>query len=149
AARRPAPQQLSRPRCFVRVLSHGIEAFPHALRIAQPRGSAKQDTSMPRDIPITRLRNIGIMAHIDAGKTTCAERILFCAGRIHKTGEVHDGTTVLDFDPIEQKRGITINAAATSIAWSPASGPHANTTHRIQIVDTPGHVDFTIEVERS
>jgi elongation factor G len=94
---------------------------------------------MPRDIPITRLRNIGIMAHIDAGKTTCAERILFVAGRIHRTGEVHDGDTVLDFDPIEQKRGITINAAATSVAWG---------DHRIQLVDTPGHVDFTIEVER-
>ena len=94
---------------------------------------------MPRDIPITRLRNIGIMAHIDAGKTTCAERILFFAGRIHRTGEVHDGNTVLDFDPIEQKHGITIQAAATSVAWG---------SHRVQLVDTPGHVDFTIEVER-
>ncbi len=86
------------------------------------------------------LRNIGIMAHIDAGKTTCAERILFCTGRIHKTGEVHHGDTALDFDPLEQKHKITINAAATSVAWR---------EHRIQIVDTPGHVDFTIEVERS
>ncbi|WP_394844028.1 elongation factor G [Pendulispora brunnea] len=104
---------------------------------------------MPRDIPITQLRNIGIMAHIDAGKTTCAERILYCAGRIHKTGEVHEGTAVLDFDPIEQKRGITINAAATSVAWTPSSGLCPGQAHRIQIVDTPGHVDFTIEVERS
>src|SRR5262252_10142907 len=95
---------------------------------------------MPRDIPITRLRNIGIMAHIDAGKTTCAERVLFFAGRIHKKGEVHHGTAALDFDPLEQKRGITINAAATSVSWK---------GHRIQIVDTPGHVDFTVEVERS
>jgi elongation factor G len=94
---------------------------------------------MPRDIPITRLRNIGIMAHIDAGKTTCAERILFVAGRIHRPGEVHHGDTVLDFDPLEQRRGITISAAATSVAWA---------GHRIQLVDTPGHVDFTIEVER-
>jgi elongation factor G len=95
---------------------------------------------MPRDIPITRIRNIGIMAHIDAGKTTCAERILFVAGRIHRTGEVHEGDTVLDFDPLERKRGITISAAATSVVWN---------EHRIQIVDTPGHVDFTVEVERS
>jgi elongation factor G len=104
---------------------------------------------MPRDIPITRLRNIGIMAHIDAGKTTCAERILFFTGRIHKTGEVHEGSTALDFDPLEQKRGITINAAATSVAWKPTWGPFQGVEHRIQIVDTPGHVDFTIEVERS
>jgi elongation factor G len=104
---------------------------------------------MPRDIPITRLRNIGIMAHIDAGKTTCAERILFFAGRIHRTGEVHHGNAVLDFDPLEQKRGITINAAATSVPWKPTGGPFAGAAHRIQIVDTPGHVDFTIEVERS
>jgi elongation factor G len=95
---------------------------------------------MPRDIPIVRLRNIGIMAHIDAGKTTCAERILFVAGRIHATGEVHDGDTVLDFDPFEREHGITIHAAATSVSWK---------GHRVQIVDTPGHVDFTIEVERA
>jgi elongation factor G len=104
---------------------------------------------MPRDIPITRLRNIGIMAHIDAGKTTCAERILFFTGRIHRTGEVHEGSAALDFDPLEQKRGITINAAATSVSWKATCGPFAGVQHRIQIVDTPGHVDFTIEVERS
>ena len=107
---------------------------------------------MPRDIPLVpsaRLRNIGIMAHIDAGKTTCAERMLFFTGRIHSMGEVHNGNTTLDFDPLEQKRGITINAAATSVAWKPARGPFAGEIHRIQIVDTPGHVDFTIEVERS
>jgi elongation factor G len=89
------------------------------------------------------------MAHIDAGKTTCAERILFFTGRIHKTGEVHEGNTALDFDPLEQKRGITINAAATSVTWKPTWGPLFGAPHRIQIVDTPGHVDFTIEVERS
>ena len=86
------------------------------------------------------LRNIGIMAHIDAGKTTCAERILYCTGRIHKKGEVHHGDTTLDFDPLEIKHKITINAAATSVMWR---------DHRVQIVDTPGHVDFGIEVERS
>jgi len=86
------------------------------------------------------LRNIGIMAHIDAGKTTCAERLLYCTGRIHKKGEVHHGDTTLDFDPLEIKHKITINAAATSVMWR---------DHRVQIVDTPGHVDFTIEVERS
>jgi elongation factor G len=107
---------------------------------------------MPRDIvPLvcTRLRNIGIMAHIDAGKTTCAERILFFTGRIRKIGEVHHGNAALDFDPLEQKKGITINAAATSVAWKPMRGPLADVEHRIQIVDTPGHIDFTIEVERS
>ena len=103
---------------------------------------------MPRASSIL-LRNIGIMAHIDAGKTTCAERILFCTGRIHRVGEVHHGDTVLDYDPLEQKHGITINAAATSVGWKPATGPFAGREHRIQIVDTPGHVDFTIEVERS
>jgi elongation factor G len=104
---------------------------------------------MPRDIPITRIRNIGIMAHIDAGKTTCAERMLFFTGRIHRLGEVHNGDTALDFDPLEQKRGITINAAATSVPWRPTSGPLSGVEHRIQLVDTPGHVDFTVEVERS
>ncbi len=88
----------------------------------------------------TPLRNIGIMAHVDAGKTTCAERILHCTGRIHHAGNVDDGDTELDFDPLEQKHGITINAAATAVMWR---------NHRIQIIDTPGHVDFTIEVERS
>ncbi|MBS2018232.1 MAG: elongation factor G [Deltaproteobacteria bacterium] len=99
---------------------------------------------MPR-----QLRNIGIMAHVDAGKTTCAERILFLAGRIRKTGEVHDGNTRLDFHPIERKKGITIKAAATTAGWTPSSGPFAGTAHVVSLVDTPGHVDFTIEVERS
>src|SRR5262245_66322262 len=102
---------------------------------------------MPRDI--TRLRNIGIMAHVDAGKTTCAERILFLAGRIRSKGEVHHGNTRLDFHPIERKKGITIKAAATTVKWTPSDGPFANETCVISLVDTPGHVDFTIEVERS
>jgi len=89
------------------------------------------------------------MAHVDAGKTTCAERILFLAGRIRQTGEVHDGNTRLDFHPIERKKGITIQAAATTVSWTPSSGPFASAPHVVSLVDTPGHVDFTIEVERS
>ena len=87
-----------------------------------------------------KLRNIGIMAHVDAGKTTLTERILFNTGRIHKIGEVHDGNATMDSRSLEQKHGITISAAATSCDWRDAS---------ITIIDTPGHVDFTIEVERS
>ena len=98
---------------------------------------------------IDRVRNIGIMAHVDAGKTTCAERILFLAGKIRQKGEVHDGNTKLDFHPLERAKGITIQAAATSVPWTPSSGPFANEPHLVALVDTPGHVDFTIEVERS
>lgn len=104
---------------------------------------------MPRDIPIARLRNIGIMAHIDAGKTTCAERVLFLTGRVRAPGEVHEGTAKLDHLPEEQRRGITITAAATTVSWTPRNGLFEGVMHRIQIVDTPGHIDFTIEVERS
>ncbi len=92
------------------------------------------------DFPLERTRNIGIVAHIDAGKTTTTERILYYTGRLHKMGEVHDGTTTMDWMPQEQERGITITAAATTCFWK---------DHRINIIDTPGHVDFTIEVERS
>ena len=91
-------------------------------------------------IPLDRFRNIGIMAHIDAGKTTTTERILYYTGRSHKIGEVHDGTAAMDWMEQEQERGITITSAATTCAWR---------DHRINIIDTPGHVDFTIEVERS
>lgn len=95
---------------------------------------------------IRNVRNIGIMAHVDAGKTTLTERVLFNAGRIHKMGDVHDGNTVMDSRAIEQRHGITISAAATSCAWTAlTSGAHADIT----IIDTPGHVDFAIEVERS
>jgi elongation factor G len=97
------------------------------------------------DVPISRHRNIGIIAHIDAGKTTCSERMLFYAGRIHRTGEVHHGDTELDYMPQEQEMGITITAAATRLSWKPEGGER----HRIDLVDTPGHVDFTVEVERS
>jgi elongation factor G len=100
-----------------------------------------------RQTPIERYRNIGIMAHIDAGKTTTTERILFYTGVSHKIGEVHDGAAVMDWMEQEQERGITITSAATTCFWKgmDASLPE----YRINIIDTPGHVDFTIEVERS
>ncbi|MBI1957186.1 MAG: elongation factor G, partial [Candidatus Niyogibacteria bacterium] len=105
---------------------------------------------MARDFPIERLRDIGIIAHIDAGKTTVSERILFYAGISHKIGEVHEGEAVMDWMEQEQERGITITAAATTLFWTPtyAAGDESK-KHRINIIDTPGHVDFTIEVERS
>ncbi|MSQ82131.1 MAG: elongation factor G [Myxococcales bacterium] len=95
---------------------------------------------MPRTVPLQHFRNIGIMAHIDAGKTTTTERILFYTGRVHKIGEVHDGAATMDFMEQEQERGITITSAATQCQWKGKT---------INIIDTPGHVDFTIEVERS
>ena len=95
---------------------------------------------MPRDVELERVRNIGIIAHIDAGKTTVTERILYFTGRTYKLGEVHEGTAVMDFMDQERERGITIAAAATTVDWD---------NHRINIIDTPGHVDFTVEVERS
>jgi elongation factor G len=95
---------------------------------------------MPRTIELSKLRNIGIMAHIDAGKTTTTERILYYTGRTHKMGEVHEGAAVMDWMEQEQERGITITSAATACVWE---------DHRINIIDTPGHVDFTVEVERS
>src|SRR5687768_10555514 len=90
--------------------------------------------------PLSGLRNVGILAHVDAGKTTVTERILYLAGTTHKRGEVHDGTTVTDFDSQERDRGITIFAAAVSCDWD---------GHSINLIDTPGHVDFSDEVERS
>ncbi len=95
---------------------------------------------MPRQFSLEKTRNIGIMAHIDAGKTTTTERILFYTGRVHKLGEVHDGNATMDWMEEEQERGITITSAATTTQWK---------GHRINIIDTPGHVDFTVEVERS
>ena len=89
---------------------------------------------------LEKVRNIGVMAHIDAGKTTVTERILFFTGRVHKIGEVHDGTAVMDYLEEEQQRGITITSAATSCPWQ---------GYTINLIDTPGHVDFTVEVERS
>jgi elongation factor G len=95
---------------------------------------------MTRQTPLDRYRNIGIMAHIDAGKTTTTERVLYYTGRSYKIGEVHEGTATMDWMEQEQERGITITSAATTCFWE---------DHRINIIDTPGHVDFTIEVERS
>jgi elongation factor G len=100
-----------------------------------------------RATPIIRYRNIGIMAHIDAGKTTTTERVLFYTGVSHKIGEVHDGAAVMDWMEQEQERGITITSAATTCFWKGMAGQYPE--HRINIIDTPGHVDFTIEVERS
>ena len=102
---------------------------------------------MPRLVPLERTRNIGIMAHIDAGKTTTTERVLFYSGVNYKMGEVHDGTATMDWMAQEQERGITITSAATTCFWSGSSGQYSE--HRINIIDTPGHVDFTAEVERS
>src|SRR6186713_2736627 len=102
---------------------------------------------MPRTTPIELYRNIGISAHIDAGKTTTTERVLFYTGVSHKIGEVHDGAAVMDYMEQEQERGITITAAATTCFWKGMDNHYPE--HRINIIDTPGHVDFTIEVERS
>ncbi|YAF37430.1 GTP-binding protein [Klebsiella pneumoniae] len=102
---------------------------------------------MPRPIPLERYRNIGISAHIDAGKTTTTERILFYTGMSHKLGEVHDGAATTDWMAQEQERGITITSAAVSCFWPGMD--RSFEPHRINIIDTPGHVDFTIEVERS
>jgi elongation factor G len=105
-------------------------------------GATKQETEkiVPRQVPLDRCRNIGIMAHIDAGKTTTTERVLFYTGRLHRIGEVHEGTATMDWMAQEQERGITITSAATTCVWKDI---------RINIIDTPGHVDFTAEVERS
>ena len=95
---------------------------------------------MPRLVPIERLRNIGIVAHIDAGKTTTTERILYYTGKTYKIGEVHEGAATMDWMPQERERGITITAATTACYWK---------DHQINIIDTPGHVDFSVEVVRS
>src|SRR6184192_215753 len=106
----------------------------------QKKSPVKNPNSPNRKFPLERTRNIGIAAHIDAGKTTITERVLFYTGMIHKMGEVHEGTTVMDYMEQERERGITITSAATVCEWR---------KHRVNIIDTPGHVDFTIEVERS
>src|SRR5665811_2103407 len=107
---------------------------------AAVNNNSKKSIDMTRKFSIEKTRNIGIMAHIDAGKTTTTERILFYTGRTHKIGEVHDGAAVMDWMAQEQERGITITSAATTCEWK---------DHKINVIDTPGHVDFTMEVERS
>src|SRR5688500_15815556 len=112
---------------------------------ARPEGKGKPNTTdTGRDTPLDRYRNIGIMAHIDAGKTTTTERILYYTGKSHKIGEVHEGTATMDWMEQEQERGITITSAATTAFWT-----RNDIEYRINIIDTPGHVDFTVEVERS
>ncbi|MBE3591282.1 MAG: elongation factor G [Firmicutes bacterium] len=108
--------------------------------MAGTQTQSKGGTAVNRTVPLERYRNIGISAHIDAGKTTTTERILFYTGRVHKIGEVHEGSATMDWMEQEQERGITITSAATTCFWK---------DHRINIIDTPGHVDFTVEVERS
>jgi elongation factor G len=123
-------------------LSQAIEESTLAPTASAPGQSKKMNvaTKTGRAFPLERTRNIGIMAHIDAGKTTTTERILFYTGRIHRMGEVHEGAATMDWMVQEQERGITITSAATAAEWR---------KHRINIIDTPGHVDFTVEVERS
>ena len=103
---------------------------------------------MPRDYSLEKTRNIGICAHIDAGKTTTSERILFYTGKKHKIGEVHEGAAEMDWMEQEKERGITITSAATTCFWKPVTGS-LHDRYRINLIDTPGHVDFTVEVERS
>ncbi len=105
---------------------------------------------MSREIDLQYYRNFGIMAHIDAGKTTTTERVLYYTGKSHKIGEVHDGAATMDWMEQEQERGITITSAATTCMWTgPKDGAAPGQKIRMNIIDTPGHVDFTIEVERS
>src|SRR6266496_4364872 len=108
------------------------------------RFSLIRQDAMARETPLERYRNIGIMAHIDAGKTTTTERILYYTGKNYKIGEVHEGAATMDWMEQEQERGITITSAATTCFWV-----RNGTQYRINIIDTPGHVDFTVEVERS
>ena len=130
--------------CFVNKMDRIGADFPRCVREIKERlGAVPLVTQLPIGVertPLDRYRNIGIAAHIDAGKTTTTERILYYTGRSHKIGEVHDGAATMDFMEQEQERGITITSAATTCFWN---------DHRINIIDTPGHVDFTIEVERS
>src|SRR5207237_86205 len=122
--------------------------------LEQKQTAAKNPNSPNRKFPLERTRNIGIAAHIDAGKTTLTERILFYTGMIHKIGEVHEGTTVTDWMEQERERGITITSAATTCFWEQKKAQDVVKLYeaqkmRVNIIDTPGHVDFTAEVERS
>jgi len=120
-----------------------------AISVVTDKAKISAANAKDRPFPLEWTRNIGIAAHIDAGKTTTTERILFYSGAVHKMGEVHEGTTVTDWMEQERERGITITAAAISCAWNASCGPWKGIKQRINIIDTPGHVDFTAEVERS
>ncbi|MBM3865305.1 MAG: elongation factor G [Verrucomicrobia bacterium] len=120
-----------------------------AISIVTDKAKISLVNAKDRPFPLEWTRNIGIAAHIDAGKTTTTERILFYSGAVHKMGEVHEGSTVTDWMEQERERGITITAAAISCAWNASCGPWKGIKQRINIIDTPGHVDFTAEVERS
>lgn len=114
------------------------------------RMTATIATTTPiHELSIRHFRNVGIMAHVDAGKTTLSERVLFYCGVVRKAGSVDAGTTALDDLPQEQKKGITISAAATTVYWTPTTGPRASHKHQLNLIDTPGHVNFSVEVERS
>jgi elongation factor G len=130
-----------------RISARARHAPPMPVPHASPGRPILGETIVPRKTPIENYRNIGISAHIDAGKTTTTERILFYTGVNHKIGEVHDGAATMDWMEQEQERGITITSAATTAFWRGMAGNYPE--HRINIIDTPGHVDFTIEVERS
>jgi elongation factor G len=106
---------------------------------------------MSRDYPLEKVRNFGVIAHIDAGKTTTSERILYYTGEIHKIGEVHEGATTTDWMEQERERGITITAAAITCFWNPTYMPATDMSKKVRfnIIDTPGHIDFTAEVKRS
>jgi len=119
------------------------------IKLVTDKADVSSVNSPNRPFPMEWTRNIGIAAHIDAGKTTTTERILFYSGAVHKMGEVHEGSTVTDWMEQERERGITITAAAISCAWNASCGPWKGIKQRINIIDTPGHVDFTAEVERS
>src|ERR1700680_3527426 len=119
------------------------------IKVVTERSHISPQNSPDRPFPLEWTRNIGIAAHIDAGKTTTTERILFYSGAVHKMGEVHDGTTVTDWMEQERERGLTITGAAISCPWNASCGPWKGIKQRINIIDTPGHVDFTAEVERS
>ena len=126
-----------------------MSASAPVITVVTDKAKVSPANAKDRPFPLEWTRNIGIAAHIDAGKTTTTERILFYSGAVHKMGEVHEGTTVTDWMEQERERGITITAAAISCAWNASFGPWKGIKQRINIIDTPGHVDFTAEVERS
>jgi len=126
-----------------------MSAAAPSITIVTDKAKVSSANAKERPFPMEWTRNIGIVAHIDAGKTTTTERILYYSGAVHKIGEVHEGTAVTDWMEQERERGITITAAAISCAWNASNGPWKGINQRVNIIDTPGHVDFTAEVERS